>query len=142
MTNIVMTILFCAPALFGLYFGFKLVAKTRRFVVSASRAAGTLVAYEMEVRQVGPGETETTCYPVVEFTDAGGAKRRLRAGTGSDPKSIKEGSPVTVLYPREQPEKVEIETWGELWALPTMLIGFCGLTLLFFVAYWTLGGAR
>jgi len=138
--QIIIAILFGGFGVVMTFAGLVKVTKTRRFVAAANSTAGRVVAYKTEVYEstndTGRAEKHATAYPIVEFKDAKGTQRRVTTSTGSAPASFSVGAAVTVLYDRDNPERAEIDSLGELWLLPTILLGGGALFLFIAIAVW------
>ena len=123
--------------------GLAFVIKTRRFVAAANRTAGKVLAYETESsddtqrrRAAMRSDYRTLYFPIVEFKDFKGNQRRVKTSTGSSPASFSVGAAVTVLYDRDNPERAEIESFGELWVLPTALLGMGAFNVFIALTVW------
>lgn len=83
---------------------------TAGFVEEAAEAPGRVVGLETSA-----SEGALYYHPVVEFETAAGARARFVSSTGSNPPSYREGQAVSVLYPRDAPEKAQIRSFWSLW---------------------------
>src|SRR5438067_2000948 len=89
-------------------------ASTRRFLRRAARAAGVVVGHERRVSEDEEGAS-TLFYPVVEFDDKAGRRRRVTLGVGSNPAGFAEGARVTVLFDPEAPADARLCSFAHLW---------------------------
>lgn len=71
-------------------------------------------------------ESTDSFAPVYEFTDQRGIKRVIESGTYSHPSVYSVGERVSVLYLPESPGKAKLDSFIDLWGIPSLLI-FAGL---------------
>ncbi len=90
--------------------------QARNFITSAVRAQGTVV--QLVERSGGKGRT--FC-PVFSFVDTAGKEHKIYSNWGSKPPRFNVGEKVTVLYNPRSPEDARLDTFFELWGLPTIL---------------------
>jgi hypothetical protein len=86
---------------------------TQRFVATAAQAQGVVVAME----------GSDTLAPVVEFTARDGRQVRFRSNVSSNPPDFSVGEPVVVYYDAAAPDDARIDSFVQLWFLPTLLGG-------------------
>ena len=80
-------------------------------------AKGTVVANE------SGGITQKSYFPVVEFKDEGGRRRRFRSDFGACPPLYQPGDRVPIRYIRTQPDRARIERGWQIW---WDCVGFAG----------------
>jgi hypothetical protein len=120
-------------ALIGLgiaWFGWNVRAQTLEFIEASDRAEGTVVQVVSQAR-TSNGEQKTYFYPVIEFVTRDGESVRFQDSTGSNPPEYREGERVQVLYDPLTPESARIESFAGLWLMPTVLLGFGAVFVLF-----------
>lgn len=66
-------------------------------------------------------DTSISYYPVVEFQDAQGQTIRFRGSTGSGAPEYEVGTPVEVLYDRENPYNAQLAAFSHLWLGPVVV---------------------
>ena len=132
------TIMFGGGGLAMTVTGIASLVRTRRFVATATRTTGTVVAHEARIghsKEEDRRSVRTTFYyPVVEFKDGTGMQRRVTSATGSSPKPYTEGATVKVVYDPDNPAHGEIETFSSLWIMTAFLLGGGTLFLLIAIA--------
>src|SRR5262245_21502806 len=107
--------------------GVFVLLRKRRFVAGAARTSGTVVGHEARTTP-SHGEDDRTVqqtlyHSIFEFKDARGAQRRVTSPTGGNPQPYAEGTAVTVLFDPHDPDRAEIESFGQQWLLPAILLG-------------------
>jgi hypothetical protein len=103
-------------AIIVLTMSFLLYHHTHRFVLTASRAQGTVTKM---VEQSG-----NNYYPVYTFQDSQGNRHEIYSSWGSNPPAYKIGDTVSVIYPPNNPEQAEIDDFLHLWLFMAMLTAF------------------
>lgn len=117
--------------------GAYMLVKTRRFVATAIRTRGKVVAYETVTTDDDSLTDQNTYYhPIIEFKDAGGAQRRVTSTTGRCPKPYPEGTTVTVFFDPGNPEQIEIGSIDRPWLLPIALLGMGAIFLVGVICTW------
>lgn len=101
------------PAAYALY----LLFRNARMVARSVKAEATVVAYETVQHAA-----VTYYYPVVEFINTYGTKKRVRTPTGSSPERFPIGRTVPIYYREGQSAQVEIAMGVRLWFLPAMIL--------------------
>ena len=138
--QIVMTMLFGGFGAAMVAGGAAMLIKTRRFVAAANRTPGKVVAHETRTSESTDDDNrsvqKTYYHPIIEFKDASGVQRRVTSDTGSNPKSYADGAAVTVLYDQDDPEKAKIESFGQLWLMPAILLGMGLIFLIITICIW------
>ena len=110
----------------------------RAFAATATTCTGKLVAYESLLSD-SDGLTNRRAanhYPVVEFVDSNGTKRRFTASTGSNQKPYDLGAEVTVVYDPKDPEDADIESKLYQWMIPALVSGLGAASLAAGLAIW------
>lgn len=92
-----------------------------QLVSAGGQVVGTVV--EMEASY---SDGSTTYSPVVEYV-VDGEVYRFHGGSASNPPAYRVGQEVTMLYDRADPERAQINNFGELWLLPAIFIPLAGL---------------
>ncbi len=120
----VFTILFLVIAAIPLGLGGYFYVRTQRFVSSAERAEGTVVA-------MAGSQTQA---PVVAFTDGTGTPHRITSSVSSSPPAHVVGEKVTVLYDPLDPGSARLDSFIQLWLGATVALGIGGMFLLMALA--------
>ena len=110
----------------------------RAFAAMATTCTGKLVAYESPLSD-SDGLTNRRAanhYPVVEFVDLTGTKRRFTASTGSNQKPYDLGADVTVIYDPKDPDEADIESKLYQWMIPALVSGLGAAAVAVGVAIW------
>ncbi|MEO7105474.1 MAG: DUF3592 domain-containing protein [Rhodoferax sp.] len=110
----------------------------RTFAATATTCIGTLVAYQ-SVRSKTDSLANSGAanhYPIVEFLDATGTKRRFTASTGSNQKPYDIGAEITVQYDPKDPESADIESKLYQWMIPALVVGLGAAAFAVGVAIW------
>jgi hypothetical protein len=97
-------------------------ARTLSLVEGGESAPGVIV----ELRRSSKGGTR----PVVEFTPKGRAAIRVEGGVSSTPPAYEIGERVQVHYDPDDPERMVIDGFLEMWFVPTLVGGLAGAELL------------
>jgi hypothetical protein len=109
-------------SLFFLTAAIFLYLHTQSFVQSASRTQGKVTKLVFSHRDY---------FPVYTFKDSRGAKHSIQSLSGSSPAAYQIGDVVPVIYPRDNPDDAEIDTFLDVWIWPIAMAGFGALVLLF-----------
>jgi len=119
--DIVFALVFGGVGAMLVFIGIALFIQVRRFAADAIRTSAIVVENKAahEQREDGMGRN-TYYYPVFEFKDLQGIKRRLRSSTGSSPPSYSIGAEVQVLYSRDDPASAKIDSFRDLWFTPVL----------------------
>jgi hypothetical protein len=98
-------------------------AVTVRFVATAERAEGTVIANAQRVdRAAGdPQRSDVSFRPVVRFTTASGRAVTFESEQGSSPPRYRPGARVDVRYPAGDPAAARLASFSGQWALPLLL---------------------
>lgn len=110
----------------------------RAFAAAATTCSGKLVAYKTLQSDTGNhGERRAAnYYPVVEFIDSNGTKRKFTASTGSNQKPYSVGAEVVVQYDPKDPESADIESRLYQWLIPALVSGLGAAALAVGIAIW------
>jgi Protein of unknown function (DUF3592) len=82
-------------------------------------AVGTVIA---NVPGAGvQGSNATVLYPQFAFISSDGATHTITSTSGSAPADYSVGQKVSVLYPVQHPEQAILNTFMQLWFLPTLM---------------------
>ena len=107
---------------------------TWHFTRVAERTSGTVI----EMREQTDKDSGSICYaPTFRFQDAGGSPHTVSSGVFSSPPEFHVGDVITVLYRRDAPQDARIDSYWQVWGIPSLLgIGGCielpvGLSMLF-----------
>ena len=110
----------------------------RTFAATATKCIGKLVAYEsvkLSTRGLTTGGARNH-YPVVEFIDLNGTKRRFTASIGSNQKPYALGAEITVQYDPKDPENADIESKLYQWMIPALAFGLGAAAVAVGIAIW------
>ena len=110
----------------------------RNFAATATTCIGKLVTYE-SVRSKSDSLTNSGAvnhYPVVDFIDTNGIKRRFTASTGSNQKPYALGAEITVQYDPNDPEIADIESKLYQWMIPALVLCLSAASLAAGIAIW------
>ena len=110
----------------------------RTSAATATTCIGKLVAYESLKSDTGDLTKSRAAnhYPVVEFIDLNGIKRRFTASTGSNQKPYALGAEITVQYDPKDPENADIESKLYQWMIPALVFGLGAASLAVGIAIW------
>ena len=110
----------------------------RTFAATATTCIGKLVAYETLKSDAGDLTERRAAnhYPVVEFSDSNGTRRRFTASTGSNQKPYKLGAEVPVVYDPKDPDGADIESKLYQWMIPALVVGLGAASLAIGIAIW------
>jgi membrane protein implicated in regulation of membrane protease activity len=92
-----------------------------RFVQSAEKTTGTVVAL---VEKHESENNSITYAPVFTFTTTDGLTQSITSGISSSPASFSVGDRIPVLYRRDDPASAKVDSFWQLWFLPTLLAWF------------------
>ena len=116
----------------------------RTAAAMATKCSGTLVAYEArhasdtsdssDLYTVGGGAVNH--FPVVDFIDLNGTKRRFTASTGSNQKPYDLGAEVPVMYDPQDPDGADIESKLYQWMIPALVSGLGAAAFAVGLAIW------
>ena len=135
--QIVLVGMFGTLGVFLAVFGAMQLRKTMRLLRSGVRSTGTVVAHETsQSRDEERGGVTTYYHPVIEFVDASGGKRRVTLETGGGAIEHAEGYPVRILFDREDPNQVRIDSFSDLWLFVVVPLGMGAVLLTIAVAVW------
>jgi hypothetical protein len=108
---------------------------TWHFTRDAQRAGGAVI----EMRQQTDKDSGSVSYaPTFRFQDASGTQRTVSSPFYSSPSEFHVGDSVTVLYRSDDPEAARIDTYWQVWGLPSLLgiIGSIQLPVGLIVLFW------
>jgi uncharacterized protein DUF3592 len=111
------------------------LGKSIHLVRSGLRATGIVRGYAEDTQQCenqdGTWTTVTFYHPIVEFTDAQGAPRRVTLDMGTGEKPYAEGGSCPLLYDPAEVEEARIASFSDLWTIGALLTcsGLLGITL-------------
>lgn len=92
----------------------------RNFADRAIRVPGEVVALSSHTDSDG----DTLYSPVFEFQDQDGGLRQVTSSSSSKPAAFDVGEKVEVLYEPGDPTDAVIDSFSQMWLLPTVLIPF------------------
>lgn len=122
-----MILLFLISSLI-LYFTIRSVRRVLKFRKEAIRAKGIVTGHDTVYR------SGSNLYsPIIEFNDQLGSTQTLTSNTYSstmNKPSDPVGSIVTVMYPKNQPEKARVDSFMKLWFVPFILFVIGGIPFL------------
>jgi Protein of unknown function (DUF3592) len=107
--------------------GLFIALNTRSFVGKGISTQGTVIDVVRHTSRDSNGRSSTTYYPVVKFTPSSGEPVIFEANSGSNPPTHRRGQKIDVLYNPQEPESATINSWLDLWFLPTMFMGMGSL---------------
>ena len=108
---------------------------TWHFTRIAQRASGTVI----EMRQQTDKDSGSVIYaPTFRFQDATGAQHTVSSGFYSSPPEFHVGDGVTVLYRGDDPQTARIDSYWQVWGLPSLLgiIGSIELPVGLVILFW------
>lgn len=94
---------------------------TWHFTRIAQRTSGTVIEMLAQTDKDG----STTYAPTFRFQDATGSPHTVSSALFSSPPEFHVGDAVTVLYRSDAPQDAKIDSYWQVWGLPTLL-GLCG----------------
>ncbi|PSB40184.1 DUF3592 domain-containing protein [Chamaesiphon polymorphus] len=103
--------------------GIALGISTHSYLSKMVSTPGTVIDNNLYLSTDNENEPTNYYHPVVKFTPKSGKMTIFVANVASNPPVFKKGQQVTVLYDPKDPSAAKIESWLELWFLPTMLGG-------------------
>ncbi|BAY08881.1 DUF3592 domain-containing protein [Calothrix sp. NIES-2098] len=110
--------------------GIIFVINTNSFVRTAESIQGTVIDLKLRSSTDSKGRHSSAYYPIVRFTPSSGEPIIFESHTGSKPPSFTKGQQVEVLYHPQKPDSTTINSWFELWFLPTMFTGLGSIFVL------------
>jgi len=110
--------------------GIFIASNTHSFVGQGISTQGTVVDLVRHRSRDSQGRSSTTYYPVVKFTPSSGEPIIFEANSGSNPPAHRRGQQIEILYNPQAPEAAMINSWLDLWFLPTMFISMGSLFVL------------
>jgi len=106
---------------------------TRRFLATAVSVPGVVTENVWQDLRPSNNAVRGDFYPRIRFRTRDGQEISLITNTGSNPPSFRVNEPVAILYDPQQPYHASIQSFSELWFLPTLLGGmgiiFCSVGL-------------
>lgn len=108
---------------------------TWHFTQIAQRTSGTVI----EMRQQTDKDSGSVSYaPTFRFLDAAGAPHTVSSSFYSSPPEFHVGDSVTVLYRSDDPQTARIDSYWQVWGLPSLLgiIGSIELPVGLIVLFW------
>ena len=110
----------------------------RAFAATSSKCTGKLVAYKTSRSNSGDlaGRRAANHYPVVEFIDFDGVKRRFTGSTGSNQKPYALGADVPVMYDPKDPESADVESKLYQRMIPALVFGMGAAAFAVGIAIW------
>jgi hypothetical protein len=108
--------------------GFFAVQSTRRFLRTAISVPGVVTENVWREDRDSNNRTSWAFYPRIRFRTADGQEITFITNTGASPPSYRVNEPVTILYDPQQPYHASIQSFTELWLLPTIL---CSIGIVF-----------
>ena len=108
---------------------------TWNFTRIAQRTTGTVI----EMRQQTDKDSGSVSYaPTFRFQDATGMQRTVSSSLYSSPPEFHVGDSVTVLYRGDDPQTARIDSYWQVWGLPSLLgiIGSIELPVGLVVLFW------
>ncbi len=119
--------------------GFLMYQNTAGFVATAVHTQGTVV----DISRVWSSSSSGGSYvyrPIIEFKTKEGADGKFESTNGRNPSPFAKGDVVEILYDPQNPDKAEIDSFGELWVgnliLPGLGIIFFGVALGIWIFMW------
>jgi hypothetical protein len=104
------------------------IQQTRRFLATASSVPGVVTENVWREDRSSNNNTNWAFYPRIRFRTTDGQEITFITNSGSSPPAYRVNEPVTILYDPQQPYHAYIQSFSELWLLPTIL---CGLGIVF-----------
>jgi hypothetical protein len=108
---------------------------TCHFTRIAQRTRGTVI----EMRQQTDKDSGSVSYaPTFRFPDAAGAQHTVSSSFYSSPPEFHVGDSVAVLYRSDDPQTARIDSYWQVWGLPSLLgiIGSIELPVGLIVLFW------
>jgi hypothetical protein len=119
-----LTIIITVFSLIGAtFFGIGLFSfiDTQNFIKTAASTEG--VVFELKPVQSRKNRGFTYA-PVVKFQTPDGKNIQFQSSTSSNPPGFSVGQTVPVLYNRSNPQEAQVDSFVQLWLLPTVFGGF------------------
>jgi len=117
---------------------------TRRFLATAISVPGVVTENVWQERRSSNNSIHGDFYPRIRFRTADGQEISFITNSGSNPPSYHVNEQVTILYDPQQPYHAYIQSFVDLWLLPTILCGlgifFCSFGVV--AAVWKVLSAR
>lgn len=113
------------------------VRNSQRFLASAERAEGTVVALS---RSSGNRSDGTVYHPVVTFRTSAGETVEFISSWGSRPAPYRRGDAVTVLYQASDPNGARIEAFFSLWGASLITGGLGSVFLILAIVLLKVAG--
>ncbi len=108
---------------------------TLHFTRVAQRTSGTVI----EMREQADKDSGSVSYaPTFRFQDASGTPHTVSSSFYSSPPEFHVGDTVTVLYRSDDPQTARIDSYWQVWGLPSLLgiIGSIQLPVGLIVLFW------
>ena len=112
--------------------GFGLFVYRISFVHSAERATGVVV----ELRPVREEHGQVGYAPVFHFTSGDSKSIEVKSDLSSSPPEYTVGQRVTVLYDPKTPESAFIDSFWDVWGLPTVVVSLSALSFCVGAAFY------
>lgn len=90
--------------------------ESQKLLKKGGTASGTVVSLQSSAKGA--------YYPIIRFQPEGGEAIEERGKVGSSPPEFKVGDTVPIVYDKSNPKKWNINSWLNLYFLPTMFFGF------------------
>jgi hypothetical protein len=117
---------------------------TRRFLATAISVPGVVTENVWQERRSSNNSIHGDFYPRIRFRTTDGQEISFITNSGSNPPSYHVNERITILYDPQQPYDARIQSFVELWLLPTILCGlgifFCSFGVV--AAIWKVLNAR
>ena len=117
---------------------------TRHFLATAIAVPGVVTENVWQEQRSSNNSVRGDFYPRIRFRTTDGQQISFITNSGSNPPSYHVNERVTILYDPQQPYHAYIQSFVDLWLLPTILCGlgifFCSFGVV--AAIWKALGAR
>ena len=134
--QIVLGLLFGGAGSLLIWTGAQLAHASWRMGKLGRRAVGVVTdlrqAFSRSESSGEAGQGGAVYFPIVEFTDATGQPWRVETDVGTSPPAFERQQAVNVLYDPRNPREAQIDTFGERWLMPLLML--VGGTVLLSVA--------
>ncbi|MCX7939170.1 MAG: DUF3592 domain-containing protein, partial [Thermoflexales bacterium] len=109
----------------GIFFvvGLIIHQDTSQFLQRAARAEGEVI----ELRQTRDSDGDLLYQPVIAFVTQNGERVVTEAGSASNPPSQRVGDRVALYYDPASPDQIRLDSFSDLWLLPTIFIALGAL---------------
>lgn len=109
----------------GIFFvvGLIIHQDTSQFLQRAARAEGEVI----ELRQTRDSDGDLLYRPVIAFVTQNGERVVTEAGSASNPPSHRVGDRVALYYDPASPDQIRLDSFSDLWLLPTIFIALSAL---------------